>query len=480
MAIKAHCSGCKTKLTLKDQLAGKRIKCPHCGQVQVISVTPDQPAPSPTKQPPLTSRCPKPNQASDYASYRVAAITLLRETLAEFKRIPGKNQSRLREMGTQLAGVFAACDPPTSILSQTGVHPSNKEALGSIQAGLRLLSDVMAADLKLPRWIQTSAVNSQAIGRVEMLLSAFRSLGKNPATPALLTVSLTARLTDASELPDNSLFRDRGGVDALWPGFEQYFREHELNFKRDQSGQIDADRRLEITITKFDDLVQSVTEHVQLSANARVRYIQFSDGPSPEVIEKRIHHRMGYGGNYQRVSQEVKGRGLADEVGKEFPQLLLEAGQLSFGVELHCPNCGHPHVTTPKPEARIVRTCLNCGHDANTGLQIDTVSKLREAKQGIFASLFGIGLGLVGFSVGLAAVLGWVEVRFRLAIVTALAWLVVLISLFGGPFIVIMCIWVLCNHVQLYFTSSRKQGEESSQLRHPEYVQRNQQRLSQA
>ena len=58
MSIKFLCSHCKKVLSVKDQLAGKRGKCPHCGTVVLVPV-PGKPASAPTAirpaQPPAAS-----------------------------------------------------------------------------------------------------------------------------------------------------------------------------------------------------------------------------------------------------------------------------------------------------------------------------------------------------------------------------------------------------------------------------------------
>jgi DNA-directed RNA polymerase subunit RPC12/RpoP len=36
MSISVRCLGCKKKLTAKAELAGKRVKCPSCGQALVL------------------------------------------------------------------------------------------------------------------------------------------------------------------------------------------------------------------------------------------------------------------------------------------------------------------------------------------------------------------------------------------------------------------------------------------------------------
>ena len=38
MAISIECSGCKKRLQVKDAMAGKRGKCPSCGQTIVVPV----------------------------------------------------------------------------------------------------------------------------------------------------------------------------------------------------------------------------------------------------------------------------------------------------------------------------------------------------------------------------------------------------------------------------------------------------------
>ena len=56
MSIKMHCENqaCRKLLQLKDDVAGKRFKCPHCGRVQTA---PDPKAPEPDAEPaPTTSK----------------------------------------------------------------------------------------------------------------------------------------------------------------------------------------------------------------------------------------------------------------------------------------------------------------------------------------------------------------------------------------------------------------------------------------
>ena len=57
MSISVQCPGCEKKLKVKDELAGKRVKCPNCAQVVVVpsvrsaSLQSTAPNPSPSKSP---------------------------------------------------------------------------------------------------------------------------------------------------------------------------------------------------------------------------------------------------------------------------------------------------------------------------------------------------------------------------------------------------------------------------------------------
>jgi DNA-directed RNA polymerase subunit RPC12/RpoP len=54
MSISVQCPGCEKKLKTKDELAGKRVKCPGCGQVILV------PAAQPASQPKAINQLPPP------------------------------------------------------------------------------------------------------------------------------------------------------------------------------------------------------------------------------------------------------------------------------------------------------------------------------------------------------------------------------------------------------------------------------------
>ena len=60
MPIRVKCDSCKKTLSVKDQLAGKRIKCPVCQTVVAVPAAPPGKAPVPTAAP-----APKPGTAPD-------------------------------------------------------------------------------------------------------------------------------------------------------------------------------------------------------------------------------------------------------------------------------------------------------------------------------------------------------------------------------------------------------------------------------
>jgi uncharacterized Zn finger protein len=56
MAISMECPGCERTLQTTDELAGKRIRCPGCGQVMVASAA--RPTSGPTPMPPRDNHSP--------------------------------------------------------------------------------------------------------------------------------------------------------------------------------------------------------------------------------------------------------------------------------------------------------------------------------------------------------------------------------------------------------------------------------------
>src|SRR3954468_19132818 len=45
--IPISCDGCGKNLKVKDEVAGKKVKCPGCGQVLRVPVLADSPSPAP-------------------------------------------------------------------------------------------------------------------------------------------------------------------------------------------------------------------------------------------------------------------------------------------------------------------------------------------------------------------------------------------------------------------------------------------------
>jgi hypothetical protein len=71
MAISVGCAVCGRLVRAKDELAGKRMKCPHCGARLVLPIGDDAPAPANELQPekriaPLA-----------YAAFFLAAATMI-------------------------------------------------------------------------------------------------------------------------------------------------------------------------------------------------------------------------------------------------------------------------------------------------------------------------------------------------------------------------------------------------------------------
>ncbi len=73
MSATMNCPGCQTPLRVRDEMAGKKIKCPRCAQVVTVpalevqtleevssaeEITADPPAPKSTKEPAGTRPCP--------------------------------------------------------------------------------------------------------------------------------------------------------------------------------------------------------------------------------------------------------------------------------------------------------------------------------------------------------------------------------------------------------------------------------------
>src|SRR4051812_18674969 len=51
MPIRVKCDSCKKTLSVKDHLAGKKIKCPVCQSVVVVASAPPGKTPTPTAEP---------------------------------------------------------------------------------------------------------------------------------------------------------------------------------------------------------------------------------------------------------------------------------------------------------------------------------------------------------------------------------------------------------------------------------------------
>src|ERR1700722_20144254 len=63
MAIKFLCSNCKKVVSVKDEFAGKKGKCPHCGNVLTVPAPvrpPTAAVPPAVKPPPRPVRTPRP------------------------------------------------------------------------------------------------------------------------------------------------------------------------------------------------------------------------------------------------------------------------------------------------------------------------------------------------------------------------------------------------------------------------------------
>src|SRR4051794_12887314 len=61
MSISIQCGGCQKKLKTKDELAGKRVKCPGCGLLILVPVA--LPASQPKAMNPALGKAPVPNKA---------------------------------------------------------------------------------------------------------------------------------------------------------------------------------------------------------------------------------------------------------------------------------------------------------------------------------------------------------------------------------------------------------------------------------
>jgi hypothetical protein len=106
MSISVECPGCKRQLKAKDELAGKRVKCPGCGQLLVVPRVPSaSPQASPTttaarKSVPGRSRQPtvppvphgRPVRSPWYLGGGAAALCILAVLVVIFA-LPGKDRT---------------------------------------------------------------------------------------------------------------------------------------------------------------------------------------------------------------------------------------------------------------------------------------------------------------------------------------------------------------------------------------------------
>jgi len=106
MSISVQCPGCEKKLKAKDELAGKRVKCPGCGQLLVVPRVPSaalqaittstaasKSAPGSSRQPtvpPMTHR--RPVRWPWYVGGGAAAICILAVIVVIFA-LPGKDRT---------------------------------------------------------------------------------------------------------------------------------------------------------------------------------------------------------------------------------------------------------------------------------------------------------------------------------------------------------------------------------------------------
>ena len=190
MSIKFLCSHCKKVLSVKDQLAGKRGKCPHCGTVVLVPV-PAKPASAPAAirpaQPPAASPPPAPPPPpADLDALAAAALAdepksdgpPAAPTTIDFE-CPMCGEKL--HMPLNLAGKREPCPECKRIIRVP--EPEKKDPANWRQVNQSLPSAARRPEEKAPEGAWSSAAGAAMVSR-----EALHDAGAIPEAKALLTV----------------------------------------------------------------------------------------------------------------------------------------------------------------------------------------------------------------------------------------------------------------------------------------------------
>ena len=184
MSIKFLCAHCKKVLSVKDQLAGKRGKCPHCGTVVLVPVPSKPAAPAAPRLAESPSAPPPPHADLD----ALAAAALADEPKADAPpAAPTTIDFECPMCGEELhlpldlAGKRAPCPECRRIIKVP--EPEKKDPANWRQATQNLPSAARRPEEKAPEGAWSSAAGAAMVSR-----EALHDAGAIPEARAQLTV----------------------------------------------------------------------------------------------------------------------------------------------------------------------------------------------------------------------------------------------------------------------------------------------------
>ena len=190
MSIKFLCSHCLKVLSVKDQLAGKRGKCPHCGTVVLVPV-PAKPASAPAAPRPASAPAASPPAAPPAPPADLDALAAA--ALADEPKADGPPTAPTTidfecpmcgeklHLPLDLAGKRAPCPECRRIIKVP--EPEKKDPANWRQATQSLPSAARRPEEKAPEGAWSSAAGAAMVSR-----EALHDAGAIPEARALLTV----------------------------------------------------------------------------------------------------------------------------------------------------------------------------------------------------------------------------------------------------------------------------------------------------
>jgi len=189
MSIKFLCSHCKKVLSVKDQLAGKRGKCPHCGTVVLVPVPGTPAAPAAARPAEAPAAPPPPAPPSPPADLDALAAAALADepkaggppaaaTTIDFE-CPMCGEKL--HMPLDLAGKREPCPECRRIIKVP--EPEKKDPANWRQTNQSLPSAARRPEEKAPEGTWSSAAGAAMVSR-----EALHDAGAIPEAKALLTV----------------------------------------------------------------------------------------------------------------------------------------------------------------------------------------------------------------------------------------------------------------------------------------------------